>query len=69
MAFLSHTRAGCTSAPVRRITLLDLIALRRQRLHLSRLSDAALSDIGHSRRESDAEAKRGFLDIPENWGK
>lgn len=56
-------RSDCDSA---RPSILDrmvsLIAKirrnRRTRLHLSDLSDAALEDIGISRREAEAEARR-----------
>ena len=67
MAFLSYSRAACAPVPARRITFLDLVALRRQRLGLARLSDAALSDLGLSPRAAQAEARRGFFDIPAHW--
>ncbi len=38
--------------------LLKIRRNRRTRLHLSDLSDAALEDIGLSRREAEAEARR-----------
>ena len=65
MAFLSHTRVDCAPAPRARHSLLDLFALRRQRLQLRRLSDAALDDLGLTREQTEAEARRGFLDTPE----
>lgn len=44
-----------------------IIRLSHQRRALSTLSDAQLSDIGLSRDEAQAEARRPFWDAPENW--
>lgn len=41
-----------------------MAAVRRQRAQLSRLDDAALADIGRSRDEAQAEARRPVWDVP-----
>lgn len=43
------------------------LGLWRQRRALARLDDAALDDIGVTRREARAEARRPIWDAPENW--
>lgn len=42
-------------------------AVARQRAALRRLDDAALSDLGISRAEAQAEAARPFWDVPATW--
>ncbi|WP_372574252.1 DUF1127 domain-containing protein [Ruegeria jejuensis] len=42
-------------------------AVRRDRQKLLRLDDAALKDIGITRSEALAEARRSFWDAPETW--
>ncbi len=44
-----------------------LFAIRRQRARLARLDDAALTDIGLSRHEAEAEARRPIWDAPHSW--
>lgn len=44
-------------------TLLHLDSLYRQRNHLSQLDDAALEDIGLTRAEAQAEARRPIWDL------
>lgn len=41
--------------------------LRRQRAQLARLDTSALEDLGLSRFEADAEARRPFWDVPDSW--
>lgn len=41
--------------------------LWRQRRALARLDEAALQDIGLSRREAETEARRPIWDAPESW--
>lgn len=45
------------------------VSLKRQRRRLARLDDRALQDIGVSRSEADAEARRFVWDAPEFWQK
>ncbi len=45
------------------------VALMRQRRKLARLDDRALDDIGVSRSEADAEARRFVWDAPQFWQK
>lgn len=62
MSTLSRRRHG----PFRispRPSLLDALDLYRQRRALARLDDHALDDIGVTREEADAEARRPFWDI------
>ena len=42
-------------------------AIRRNRQRLLQLDDAALKDIGITRSEALAEARRSFWDAPETW--
>lgn len=43
------------------------IAVRRQRLALRSLDDNALSDIGLTKAQAEAESKRPIWDVPANW--
>ena len=45
------------------------VSLKRQRHQLARLDNRALQDIGISRSEADAEARRFVWDAPEFWQK
>jgi uncharacterized protein YjiS (DUF1127 family) len=47
--------------------LLQMAALRRQRLRLARLDDHLLEDIGLSRAEARREARRPAWDAPGHW--
>ena len=64
MAYLSHTRQNCGPVRARRHSLLDVLALYRQRRTLARLDAEALDDLGITREEADAEARRPFWDFP-----
>jgi len=46
------------------IALRDMMAVWSQRRVLGMLDDAALADIGLSRREAEREARRPFWDLP-----
>ncbi|MFC7705251.1 DUF1127 domain-containing protein [Plastorhodobacter daqingensis] len=58
-------------APSRRWNTLALLSqwreLRRQRLRLADLDDAALRDIGITREEASREARRPAWDAPQHW--
>lgn len=43
------------------------LAVYRQRLHLARLDDAALDDIGLTRQDALQEARRPVWDAPDRW--
>ncbi|MGK7652477.1 DUF1127 domain-containing protein [Roseovarius sp. MMSF_3350] len=62
MPTLSHRRHGPFRASPRP-SLLDALELYRQRRALARLDDHALDDIGLTRAEADAEARRPIWDI------
>ncbi|WP_298847116.1 DUF1127 domain-containing protein [uncultured Ruegeria sp.] len=58
----------CKPAKRSLVTLItQAFALSRQRRKLAQLSDAALEDIGITRAEASAEAKRSFWDAPQFW--
>ncbi|PJE34807.1 hypothetical protein CVM52_20375 [Pseudooceanicola lipolyticus] len=42
-------------------------AVWRQRQALKQLDSAALRDLGLTREQAEAEARRGFWDAPVNW--
>lgn len=68
MTFLSTTRSHTTRAR-RSTSLFDLIALYGQRRALTRLDDAALKDVGLSRKDALQEAGRPIWDVPAHWVK
>ena len=67
MAFLSVSRSRACPHTRRRASLLDLLILRRQRRKLAKLDDAALRDMGLTRREAQEEARRPSWDVPHHW--
>jgi len=67
MAFLTHTPSAHGWLSVQRLSLFDIIAVRRQRRNLARLDDAALRDIGLTRDQAMSEARRPFWDVPGYW--
>lgn len=58
-----HAGLSSLKAP----TFSAMAALRRQRIALVRLDDAALSDMGLTRTQAATEAKRAAWDVPVNW--
>lgn len=64
---LSHLPLAGLRPAASATSLLDLMALYRQRQALARLDDAALMDIGLTRAEAEKEAKRPFWDAPAHW--
>lgn len=61
----------CAPSPAARPSLLarlrDLSALWTQRRRLAELDEAALRDMGLTRSEVDAEARRPVWDAPAHW--
>ncbi len=53
--------------PRRRLSLLGMMAVARQRRALARLNASQLSDIGLSRPQAEAEARRPIWDAPSVW--
>ena len=69
MTFISTTHVRpCPSAP-RRVSLVNLLSLYRQRRALAKLDATRLADIGLTAKEADAEARRPFWDVPQHWVK
>lgn len=64
MAYLSNTRHGCRPVSTRRFSVLDALALYRQRRALARLDADALDDLGITREAAEAESRRPFWDFP-----
>lgn len=69
---MTHTVASFGSAHLKSSTstlrLLSMVASTyRQRRALARLDDNALVDLGISRKDADAEAKRPLWDVPAAW--
>jgi uncharacterized protein YjiS (DUF1127 family) len=67
---MPHSSAPCTTLPARRprgfLPRLRLaLGVAAQRHRLSRLDDALLADIGLTRAQAEAEARRGLWDLPE----
>ena len=48
-------------------TFSNMASLRSQRKALLRLDDAALQDMGLTRKQAELEAKRSLWDVPANW--
>ena len=61
-----HIHAPARPRPLPRLqfALRDMLAVWKQRAALRHLDDAALKDIGLSRREAEHEANRPFWDLP-----
>ena len=66
---MAHIIDHARSAPraPRRIGVSDILGLFRQRHALSRLDDARLNDLGLTRSEAEAEARRPVWDVPTHW--
>lgn len=62
---LSTSRSGAPRR--RRISLMHMVSLHRQRRRLARLDDAALEDIGLTREDARHEARRPLWDVPAHW--
>ncbi|WP_085891918.1 DUF1127 domain-containing protein [Roseovarius litorisediminis] len=69
MAYLSNSHTSCRPAPTTKTSLMDLLALYRQRRALARLDAASLQDIGLSHDEAQIEAHRRPWDVPASWRK
>ncbi|WP_264210275.1 DUF1127 domain-containing protein [Leisingera thetidis] len=71
---MTHVTASCPAncAPQRpSLSLLQRLrrhlSVRRQRNQLATLDDRALKDIGLTRTDAEAEARRGFWSAPDHW--
>ena len=64
MTFLSQTQTAPRSAPLFDFPLRAALQVRRERRALVRLPDSALRDLGLTRAEARAEARRDFWDVP-----
>ena len=67
MTYINHTCATAPSRPTLIAGLTARLAVWKQRRTLKVLDDSALKDIGLTRREANAEARRTFWDAPESW--
>ena len=63
---LTHAAPHLHRRPVLSV-LASAYELWRQRQALKRLDDAALRDIGLTRKDALAESRRFFWDAPQNW--
>ncbi|UWQ42605.1 DUF1127 domain-containing protein [Leisingera aquaemixtae] len=71
---MTHATASCSASCSPRKPHLSLLSrlrllwtVRRQRNQLAALDERALRDIGVTRAEADAEARRGFWSAPSHW--
>jgi len=62
---IAHRALGAPRAAQK--SLLDYMALRRQRRALAQLDSDGLADIGVTRSEAETEAKRPIWDAPSHW--
>ena len=70
MTSFTTTRHAATHRPVFNgvfAKIADGLGVWRQRRHLARLDDAALTDIGLTRAEAHAEAQKPIWDVPQHW--
>lgn len=71
MTTATTSRPARRTAAKPRLPLLARISLHlsawRQRRQLAKLDARALDDIGVTRAEADAEARRGLWSAPEHW--
>jgi uncharacterized protein YjiS (DUF1127 family) len=67
MALIEHST--CYAAPRSTPSLRQFCNVWRSRRALAALDDAALNDIGLSRRDAICEASRPFWDVPQTWRK
>ncbi len=68
--FTLHKSTGLCTKPARRGWLLavaDMLAVARQRRHLSRLDTHQLRDIGLSEHQARTEAEKPIWDTPSYW--
>ena len=67
MSSTVHTQILSCTGPRRRISLMSLFDLARQRRALARMDDARLADLGLSPSEAQTEAGRPIWDVPASW--
>lgn len=71
---MTHATASCPASCSPRKPQLSLFSrlrllwsVRRQRNQLAALDERALKDIGLTRADAEAEARRGFWSAPNHW--
>ncbi len=67
MAYITTQTARYGHFARTRVGLWSVLSLWRSRQHLKSLDDQALSDVGLTRAEADAEANRPIWDVPQTW--
>lgn len=67
MSTIAKLRAARRALPRRRIGILRLWALARQRRRLRELDPFMLDDIGVDRAAAEREAARQIWDVPDTW--
>ncbi|WP_107846494.1 DUF1127 domain-containing protein [Litoreibacter ponti] len=67
MTDFTSSAAASRPSRARGISLLSYLALYRQRRALAALDEDRLADLGLSRFEADAEARRPIWDAPAHW--
>ncbi len=69
MTLLGSLRRGFGFSPRKQRKFSEYVGLRKQRYALRHLDDATLRDIGLTRDQAQAEARRPVWDVPCNWRK
>lgn len=67
MTFITTSRRREIRRPLLWAAATRLLGIWRQRQALKTLDEDALRDIGITRTEAEAEARRPFWDAPETW--
>jgi len=67
MTYITSEKTLSRAPTLRRVGLSTMLTAWRTRQHLKGLDADALRDVGLSRAEAEAEAKRPFWDVPANW--
>lgn len=67
MTFIATPSRACSARTPRFTRLAQMFGIWRQRRALEALDDSALEDIGLTRSQAEAEARRPLWDAPESW--